>query len=86
MERVPRSAWIGNRSSVANWIGSIAQGQLVIILGVLAIAGVGLSMLSGGMELRRGMAAVVGCFILFGASAIARGLPLALVVTIGTPR
>jgi hypothetical protein len=41
---------------------------------VICVATVGLMMLSGRIDLRRGASVVVGCFILFGASAIAAAI------------
>jgi hypothetical protein len=41
---------------------------------VICVATVGLMMLSGRVDLRRGASVVLGCFILFGASSIAAGI------------
>ena len=43
-------------------------------LAALAIAGIGLTMLSGRVSARKGIRVIAGCFILFGAQTIAQGL------------
>jgi type IV secretory pathway VirB2 component (pilin) len=55
--------------SVATLSGSLATG-----IAIIAVAGVGLMMLSGRIDVRRGAMVIVGCFMLFGAPAIAEGL------------
>lgn len=60
--------------TAANWVMALASGQLAIILAVLAIAGVGFAMLAGRIDVRRAGTAVLGCFLVFGASAIAAQL------------
>lgn len=56
------------------WIQGAALGTTATIVAVLAVATIGLLMLSGRLELRRGITVVLGCFILFGASGIAAAL------------
>lgn len=53
------------------WIGQMLFGTLAVTLCVLAVAFVGLTMLSGRMPLRRALNVVIGSFILLGAPAIA---------------
>lgn len=53
------------------WIGQTLFGTLAVTLCVLAIAFVGLTMLSGRIPLRRALHVVIGSFILLGAPAIA---------------
>lgn len=57
----------------AGWMGQTLFGTLSVTLCVLAVAAVGLMMLSGRMPVRRGIEVVIGCFILLGAPAIAAG-------------
>lgn len=52
------------------WIQSVALGTTATAIAVLAVAAVGLLMLSGRLELRRSITVVTGCFILFGAGGI----------------
>lgn len=64
-------------SAVANaveWVGSVLAGEVATSLAILAIAGLGFTMLTGRLPVRRGMTVIVGCFVLFGAPSIASGL------------
>lgn len=56
------------------WIQDAALGSAATIVAVVAVAAIGLFMLSGRLELRRGITVVIGCFILFGAGSIAAAL------------
>lgn len=60
--------------AAAGWLAQFLQGSISTTLALLAVAGLGLAMLLGYMPVRRGASVVLGCFILFGASAIANGL------------
>lgn len=53
------------------WLTGTLLGSVATILCVLAIAFVGLMMLSGRLPVRRGFQVVVGCFLLLGAPLIA---------------
>jgi len=64
----------------AHWIEGLIQSPVTIAIAVLAVAATGLSMLTGRLPVRRGLAVTLGCFILFGAPAIARGI----VASVGT--
>lgn len=68
--------------NAARWIEAVLMGPAATSIAVIAIASIGLLMLSGRVNLRRGATVVLGCFILFGAATIARGLQgTALVVS-----
>jgi type IV secretory pathway VirB2 component (pilin) len=56
------------------WIEGAALGTVATTVAVIAVAAIGLLMLSGRLELRRGVTVVIGCFLLFGASGIAAAL------------
>ncbi|MDP9421349.1 MAG: TrbC/VirB2 family protein [Pseudomonadota bacterium] len=84
--------------AAARWLEGLVQGPVATTVALLAIASTGLMMLTGRLPVRRGLAAVLGCFILFGAPAIARGimgaapavanpepLPLPAIVTFTAP-
>src|SRR3546814_14694750 len=43
-------------------------------IAIIAVAAIGLLMLSGRLDLRRGITVIFGCFLLFGASGIAAAL------------
>lgn len=60
--------------SGAGWLVSLLTGSLALGLSVLAIAMVGLLMLSGRIPVRGGLQAVIGCFVLLGAPVIASAL------------
>lgn len=52
------------------WIQQAALGPIATTIAVIAVAAIGLLMLSGRLELRRGITVAIGCFIIFGASII----------------
>ncbi|HEY0130208.1 MAG TPA: TrbC/VirB2 family protein [Allosphingosinicella sp.] len=56
------------------WLQDTLLGTVATTVAVICVATVGLMMLSGRLDLRRGASVVVGCFILFGASSIAAGI------------
>lgn len=56
------------------WIEALLLGPLATSIAVVAVASVGLLMLAGRINLRRGATVIIGCFILFGAASIAQGL------------
>lgn len=53
------------------WIEGTLFGTVAVTLCVLAVAMVGLMMLTGRLPVRRGMQVVLGCFVLLGAPVIA---------------
>jgi type IV secretory pathway VirB2 component (pilin) len=55
----------------AEWMVALFTGSLAIGLSVLAMAVIGLMMLSGRLPLRAGLQVVLGCFVLLGAPVIA---------------
>lgn len=58
----------------SEWIAGLLTGSLATGIAVIAIAAVGFGMLGGRIDLRRGASAILGCFLLFGAPAIAEAL------------
>lgn len=56
------------------WVQGAALGTIATTVAVIAVATIGLLMLSGRLELRRGVTVAFGCFILFGAGGIATAL------------
>jgi type IV secretory pathway VirB2 component (pilin) len=58
----------------AHWIENLLTRSVGVAIAVLAIALVGIALLSGYYPLRRGIKVALGCFILFGAQSIARSL------------
>jgi type IV secretory pathway VirB2 component (pilin) len=61
-------------ASATAWVSDLLFGPLATAIAVIAIAGIGLAMLSGRIDIRRGLSVVLGCFLLFGARGIAEGL------------
>lgn len=61
-------------TDAALWLQSTLLGTVATAIAVIAIASVGFLMLSGRIGWHRGAWTVVGCFILFGAPAIASGI------------
>ncbi len=68
------SAFLG----AVHWIEQILLGSIATSVAILAIAVLGLLMLSGRLPFKRGATVVVGCFILFSASTVASGLLAAI--------
>ena len=64
----------GAVAGAVQWLQSTLLGTVATTVAVIAVATVGLMMLSGRIDLRRGASVVLGCFILFGASSIASGI------------
>ena len=60
--------------AAAGWLGALATGSLALGLCIIAIAVIGLLMLSGRLPVRSGMRVVLGCFVLLGAPVIAAAL------------
>lgn len=74
---MPGAEVIENGSALlaaAHWLEGLVQGPAATTLAVLAVGVTGLMMLSGRLAVRRGLVVTLGCFILFGAPAIARGI------------
>jgi type IV secretion system protein VirB2 len=60
--------------AATDWVQGTLLGTSATIIAVIAIAAIGLLMLSGRIDVRRGSTVLVGCFVLFGAPVIAKGL------------
>jgi type IV secretory pathway VirB2 component (pilin) len=60
--------------AAVQWLQYTLLGTVATTVAVISVATVGLMMLSGRIDLRRGATVIVGCFILFGASSIAAGI------------
>jgi type IV secretory pathway VirB2 component (pilin) len=61
-------------SSAAAWIVELLGGSATTAICVIAVASLGLMMLTGRISLRRGFQVVFGCFLMLGASTVAAGL------------
>jgi type IV secretory pathway VirB2 component (pilin) len=71
----PQTSVLG---AAVTWVEAALLGTVATIFAVIAIALLGLGMLSGRVDLRRGATVVLGCFILFGAAAIGSGIRASL--------
>jgi type IV secretion system protein VirB2 len=56
------------------WLEGAVVGPVAGVIAVVAVAGVGLMLLTGRIAVRRGAAVILGCFLVFGARSIAAGL------------
>lgn len=64
----------GAITGALGWIQGTLLGSVATAVAVIAVASVGLMMLTGRMNWRFGATVVIGLFILFGASAIVGGI------------
>jgi len=56
------------------WLQGTLMGNVATAVAVMAVAAVGLMMLTGRLNWRMGATVILGCFILFGAAAIVSGI------------
>ncbi|HEY7809180.1 MAG TPA: TrbC/VirB2 family protein [Allosphingosinicella sp.] len=64
----------GALAAAVQWLQGTLLGTVATTVAVIAVASVGLMMLSGRISIRRAGEVIVGCFIVFGASTITAGL------------
>ena len=64
----------GSFAAATRWVEELLRGQLVTTIAILAVVLLGYQMMSGRLSLRAAMRVTLGCFVLFGSSAIAQGL------------
>lgn len=60
--------------AAVQWLEGVVLGSIATSVALIAVASVGLMMLAGRVAIRRGGHVLLGCFILFGAQTIARGI------------
>jgi len=60
--------------SAVRWLEGTLLGTLATVVAVIAVAAVGLLMLTGRINWRHGATVILGCFILFGAASIVAGI------------
>jgi type IV secretory pathway VirB2 component (pilin) len=60
--------------AAVSWLEHTLLGTIATTVAVIAVAWVGVMMLSGRVNLRHGVTVILGCFLLFGASSIAAGI------------
>lgn len=56
-----------------SWIVAALTGSIAVSLAVIAVALLGLSLLRGHVDMQRAVRVVIGCFLIFGAHAVAAG-------------
>lgn len=56
------------------WLEGTLLGTIATVVAVIAVASVGLLMLTGRINWRYGATVIIGCFILFGAASIVGGI------------
>lgn len=71
--------------AAVDWLEGTLLGTIATAIAVIAVASVGIMMFSGRVPARRGLMVVLGCFILFGAPAIAAGIQSFLAGSGGQP-
>lgn len=64
--------------SAVAWLQGTLLGSVASAIAIIAVAWVGFMMLSGRIDVRHGATVILGCFILFGASTIVRGIQSSL--------
>lgn len=62
-----------------NWLQGTLLGNVATTAAVIGVAAVGLMMLTGRMNWRFGATVIIGCFVLFGATAIVSGIRVAAI-------
>lgn len=60
--------------SAVRWLEGTLLGTIATVVAVIAVATVGLLMLTGRINWRYGTTVILGCFILFGAASIVAGI------------
>lgn len=60
--------------SAVRWLQGTILGTFATVIAVVAVATVGLLMLTGRINWKHGATVILGCFILFGATAIVAGI------------
>lgn len=74
MQLSPASTTGSALVNAVGWIRAALLGSVGTAAAVLAVAAIGLLMLSGRVPVRRGATVMIGCFVLFSAATIAEGL------------
>lgn len=69
--------------AAVQWLQGTLLGTVATVVAVVAVASVGLLMLTGRINWRYGATVIVGCFILFGAASIVAGIQSS--ATLGAP-
>ena len=65
-------------AAAVSWLQATLLGTVATTIAIIAVSSVGLMMLTGRVPVRQGLTVIGGCFILFGAPAIASGIQSSL--------
>jgi hypothetical protein len=65
---------VGALNPAIDWLKDALLGHMATAIAILAVASIGFLMLAGRTDLRRAARVIIGCFILFSASAMAAGI------------
>lgn len=60
--------------AAVTWFQAVLLGAPATAIAIVAVAALGIAIMAGRIDLRRGATTTIGCFILFGAPAIAAGI------------
>jgi type IV secretion system protein VirB2 len=60
--------------AASDWVTATLFGEIAVALCVLAVAFIGLLLMTGRLAVREGVRVILGCFVLLGAPVIAAGL------------
>lgn len=60
--------------NAATWLEGVMTGPGATAIAILAVAAIGLGALRGRIDIMRAGKAVLGCFLIFGAATLARGI------------
>jgi type IV secretion system protein VirB2 len=71
------AAGSGSLVAAATWLEQVLLGPAATAVAVISVAAIGFMMLAGRIDWRRAATVVVGCFIIFGARAVAGGIAAA---------
>lgn len=69
--------------AAVQWFQDTLLGTVATVVAIIAVASVGLLMLTGRINWRYGATVILGCFILFGAASIVAGIQST--ATLGAP-
>jgi type IV secretory pathway VirB2 component (pilin) len=60
--------------AAVSWLEGTLLGTIATTVAIVAVSWVGMLMLAGRVDIRRGLTVVAGCFVIFGAASIVAGL------------
>jgi len=67
----------GSLVAAALWLEQVLLGPAATAVAVISVAAIGFMMLAGRIDWRRAATVIVGCFVIFGARAVAGGIAAA---------